>query len=116
MPSDYWAYDYIEHCVATGVVEGYDAVTYAPDVIVRRDAMGVFISRAMAGGDENVPAGPAAATFVDVPPHHWAYKYVEYCAAEGVVQGYDAVTYAPAVEVTRDQMAVYICRAFDLPT
>jgi hypothetical protein len=78
--------------------------------------MAVFISRAVAGGDGNVPDGPAEATFDDVPTDYWAYKYVEYCVAENIVQGYDPVTYGPLVPVTRDQMAVFIARAFGLPT
>ena len=115
VPTDYWAYKYVEYCVANDIVEGYDPVTYGPTVAVTRDQMAVFISRAVAGGDGNVPDGPAVATFDDVPTDYWAYKYVEYCVAENIVQGYDPVTYGPIVPVTRDQMAVFIARAFGLP-
>ncbi len=115
VPTDHWAYRYVEYCVANGVVQGYDAVTYAPTVPLSRAAMAVFISRAVAGGDGNVPDGPAEATFDDVPTDNWAYKYVEYCAAEGIVHGYDPVTYGPTITVSRAQMAVYIQRAFELP-
>jgi parallel beta-helix repeat protein len=114
VPTDHWAYEYVEYCVAEGVVQGFDPVTYAPTVIVARDAMAVFISRAIAGGDENVPDGPAEATFDDVPTYHWAYKYVEYCVAEDVVQGYTPTIYEPLVNVNREQMAVFVARAFDL--
>jgi DNA-binding beta-propeller fold protein YncE len=114
VPSDFWAYKYVEYCVAQGVVGGYDPVTYGPTGTVSRDQMSVFISRAVAGGDENVPDGTPTATFDDVPTDHWAYKYVEYCVTEGVVGGYSPTTYAPTVTVTRDQMAVFISRAFGL--
>jgi len=97
------------------VVQGYDATTYAPDLIVDRAQMAVYVARAVAGGDSLVPDGPPTATFNDVPTGYWAYKYVEYCKANGIVQGHDAVTYAPEVDVTRDQMAVYVQRAFQLP-
>jgi len=116
VPTDYWAYKYIEYCVAEDIVQGYDPVTYGPTVPVTRDQMAVFISRAVAGGDGNVPAGPAEATFDDVPTDYWAYRYIEYCVAEDIVQGYDPVTYGPTVVVTRDQMAVFISRAYDLAT
>jgi len=115
VPTDYWAYKYIEYCVAEDIVGGYDPVTYGPTVPVTRDQMSVFISRAVAGGDGNVPAGPVDATFDDVPTDYWAYKYIEYCVAESIVQGYDPVTYGPTVVVTRDQMAVFISRAYNLP-
>jgi len=52
----------------------------------------------------------------------WAYKHIEYCVEHGIVQGYpyaqedDSVLYLyqPDDVVTRDQMAVYIARAFGL--
>ena len=44
----------------------------------------------------------------------WAYKHIEYCVENGVVQGYDDGLYRPDRDVTRDQMAVYIVRAFEL--
>jgi len=114
VPTDHWAYKYVEYCVANGVVQGFDPVTYGPTIIVSRDAMAVFIARAVAGGDGSVPGGPVVPTFNDVPAEHWAYKYVEYCAANDIVHGYDPVTYGPTITVSRDQMAVFISRAFGL--
>jgi hypothetical protein len=78
------------------------------------------------------PAGePALADYVPADPRnfpdvldtgygedgtepHWAYRYVEYCVENGVVQGYDDGLYHPERDVTRDQMAVYTGRAFGL--
>jgi Tol biopolymer transport system component len=110
----HWAFKYVEHCVANDVVHGFGPVTYGPAVIVSRDAMAVFISRAAAGGDGNVPDGPAEAAFDDVPTDHWAYRYVEYCVENGVVSGYEDGLYHPEWVATRDQMAVYVARAFEL--
>ncbi len=97
--SDHWAFESVEACAAAGIVSGYDD-----------------ISRAMAGGDEHVPTGPAEATFPDVGTEHWAFKYVEYAAANGIVGGYDDGTYRPTLEVDRAQMAVFIARAVVTPT
>ena len=115
VPTSHWAYKYVEYCYANEVVQGYGPVTYAPEETVTRDQMAVYVARAMAGGDASVPDGPSDATFDDVPTDDWAYKYVEYCYANEVVQGYDSITYAPDVTVTRDQMVVFVQRAFDLP-
>ncbi len=113
VPPDYWAYKYIEYCYAQGIVSGYwDG--YHPNELVNRAQMAVYVARARAGGDENVPAGPATATFSDVPIDYWAFKYVEYCHAQGIVQGYGD-SYHPEEQVDRAQMAVFIQRAFDLP-
>jgi hypothetical protein len=114
VPTGYWAFKYVEYCVDQGVVQGYwDG--YHPEEPVNRAQMAVYIARAMAGGDAFVPPGPETASFPDVPTGYWAFKYVEYCKAQNVVGGYwDG--YHPDETVTRDQMAVYVCRAFDLPT
>ena len=55
---------------------------------------------------------PTTPSFQDVPTSFWAYKYVEYCKAQGYVQGYSD-GYHPEASVTRDQMAAYIARAFN---
>jgi len=115
VPTDHWAYKYVEYCAAEGIVQGFDPVTYGPTFTLTRDAMAVFISRALAGGDDNVPDGPAEATFDDVPTDNWAYRYVEYCAADGIVKGYDPLTYRPTLTLSRDQMAVFVSRALALP-
>jgi PKD repeat protein len=112
----YWAWGYIEACVAAGIVKGFDDGTYRPAEPVDRAAMAVYISRALAGGDEYVPSGPATATFTDVATDHWAFKYVEYAYANDIVQGYSPTVYGPDVSVDRAQMAVFIARAIVTPT
>jgi hypothetical protein len=116
----HWALKYIEYAADQGVVAGYDDGSYQPGAEVMRDQMAVYVARAMvapsgeAGLADYVPADPR--NFSDVPSDFWAYKHIEYCVEHGVVQGYDDGLYHPDWTVTRDQMAVYVCRAFDLAT
>ncbi len=112
----FWALDQILACVDAGIVAGYPDGTYGPANAVTRDQMAVYISRALAGGDGKVPTGPATATFSDVPIDYWACKYVEYAAAQNVVQGYSDGTYKPTDQVDRGQMAVFIARSIYTPT
>ena len=114
LPS-YWAFTYIEACYHSGIVGGYDGDTYRPTSSVDRAAMAVFISRALAGGDAGVPAGPVTPTFPDVLTDHWAYRYVEYAYSNHIVGGY-AEGYRPAAVVDRGQMAVFVARAMVDPT
>jgi hypothetical protein len=108
--ADHWALWAIEAVKAAGVVAGYPGDLYHPEWAVSRDQMAVYLSRALAGGDDGVPEGPESPHFPDVPADHWAYKYVEYAYAHGVVQGYwDG--YHPSDAVDRGQMAVFIARA-----
>jgi hypothetical protein len=44
----------------------------------------------------------------------WAYKHVEYCVGQDAVKGYDDGLHHPQYPCTRDQMAVYVAREFDL--
>lgn len=113
---DYWAYDHIEYCFAQGVVAGFDDATYRPDLPVNRGAMAAYMARAIKGGEASVPLGSGTQSFSDVPTDHWAYKYIDCCVAEQVVSGFPDGSYRPDLEVTRDQMAVYVCRAFELAT
>jgi hypothetical protein len=111
----------VEYAVSKAVVKGYSDGTYKPTDQVTRDQMSVFIARAIAtptaGADLVNYTPPATATFPDVPTNFWAYKYVEYIAqpAIGVTKGYPDGDYHPEYICTRDQVAVYIQRAFKLP-
>ncbi len=71
----------------------------------------------MLSQDEGVArhSPPAAGPFPDVPTDFWAYKCVEYYKSKSTVNGYSDGTYQPRIVVTRDQMAVYVARAFGLP-
>jgi Tol biopolymer transport system component len=119
VPTDHWAYDEIEYAVATHVVEGYGDGTYQPSWEVTRAQMAVFVARSVVSptGEDGLATytPPAAATFPDVPTWYWSYKHVEYLAEHNVVSGYPDGTYQPTQYVSRDQMAVYVQRAFHLP-
>jgi hypothetical protein len=118
--TDYWAFKYVEYAVSKGVVKGYSDGTYKPTDEVTRDQMSVFVARAIAtptaGADLVNYTPPATATFPDVPTTFWAYKYVEYIAQPSiaVTKGYPDGDYHPEYVCTRDQMAVYVARAFSL--
>jgi hypothetical protein len=112
----YWAWAEIEACYAAGIVSGYPDGTYRPSTPVTRDQMAVYVSRAISGGDAYIPTTPGTVTFPDVPQDYWAYRWVEYAAANNIVQGYDDGKYRPTLAVDRGQMAVFIARSIATPT
>ncbi len=112
---DNWAAGAIEALTDAGIVSGYPDGQYRPDLEVDRGSMAVYVARAVAGSDENVPEGPGEATFPDVGTDHWAYRYVEYVVAVGIVTGYPDGSYHPEWLITRGQMSVYISRAIAEP-
>jgi hypothetical protein len=115
VPADHWAYRYVEYAVAEGVVQGYDATHYRPDTIVTRDQMAVFVARAKQWVTIGEAMNTAPELFSDVAAGFWCGTAVQACVTHGVVNGYPDGTYHPERQVTRDQMAVYVARAFDLP-
>jgi hypothetical protein len=115
VPIDHWASDAVERATEAGVVTGYGDGSYHPSEVVTRAQMAVYVVRALAGGDANVPADPATASFPDVSSGYWAYRYIEYAARENVVGGYRDGTYQPESAVDRGQMAAYIARALVAP-
>jgi competence protein ComEC len=101
-----------------GIVEGYPDGFYRPATWVSRDQMAVYMARAVADpvGEEGLEGytPPAKPSFLDADAEHWAYKHIEYCAENSIVAGYADGFYRPSKLVTRDQMAVYVARAFGL--
>jgi hypothetical protein len=126
VPADYWAYDAVEYAFAHNIVLGYGNRTYLPTLTVDRGQMAVFIARSIVDplGDEGLAdyTPPTSPSFSDVTSDSvdwaWCYEYVEYLHGLGIVQGYGTgaeALYNPAWAVTRDMMAAYIARAFELP-
>jgi len=116
VPCDFWAANQIAAVYGQDIVRGYEDGTYQPNNPVTRDQMAVYIARAIAGGEANVPdPGCSTPPFTDVACDHWARKYIQLCVNESIVQGYEDGTYQPSVGVTRDQMAVYTARSIASP-
>ena len=120
VPATHWAYKQIEYAVSQHVVVGYADGTYQPQLVVDRGQMAVYIARALVApsGDAGIPDPEPPNTFPDVPGEDgtwaWCQKHVEYLAGQGIVTGYSDGYYHPEYPVTRDQMAVYVARAFGL--
>jgi hypothetical protein len=77
VPYWHWAKDAIGSLTKAGLAAGYPDGTYHPAEALTRDQMAVYISRALAGGDDKVPAFTGAPSFSDVGADNWALKYVQ---------------------------------------
>jgi S-layer homology domain len=118
LPDTSWAFPEVAACAEAGIVGGYWDGSYRPSKIVTRGQMAIYVARAIADpmGDDGVPE-PAAGTqsFPDVPPDDPSWKYVEYCYAQSVVEGYPGGNYKPEKEVDRGHMAIYVARGMVAP-
>jgi len=116
VPRSYWAYNHIEYCASHGVIKG-TARGFLPEALVNRGQIAVFVARAAAGGDENVPD---VTTFPDPFPDvtqknawSWCWKYAWYLRQRHIIGGYDDGLYHPELFCTRDQMAAIVAPALD---
>ena len=112
--SAYWAATWIEQLAKEGITQGCGSANYCPETIVTRDQMAVFLLRAK-HGSSYVPPAASGTMFADVPVSYWAAAWIEQLVKEGITAGCGNGTYCPASSVTRDQMAVFLVRTFNLP-
>ena len=113
--TNYWAASWIEQLAAEGITSGCSVSPkqYCPTTPVTRDQMAVFLLKAK-HGPSYVPPAPTG-VFQDVPTDYWAAAWIEQLAAEGVTAGCGGGNYCPTTPVTRDQMAVFLVKNFNLP-
>ena len=114
VPSTYWAAAWIEQLANEGITGGCGGGKYCPSAPVTRDQMAVFLLRGE-HGYTYVPPDATGTMFADIPSTYWAAKWIEQLANEGITGGCGDGNYCPATPVTRDQMAVFLVRAFSLP-
>ena len=116
VPSGYWARTWIEQLAREGIVGGCgtNPLRYCPTSAVLRDQMAVMLLRAIHGASYVPPA--ATGMYTDVPTSYWAASWIEQLSREGIAGGCSTTPkkYCPGSAVTRDQMAVFLVRAFDL--
>lgn len=107
-----FAASYIEQLYLDGITAGCGGNKYCPDATVSRAQMAVFLLRAKHGPGYSPP--PATGMFLDVPLDFWAVHWIEQLAREKITTGCGGGNYCPNAPVTRDQMAVFLVRAFEL--
>lgn len=71
-----------------------------------------FVER-LSTGETVVWSLHVGSSFGDVLPGHWAYRYVETMLHEGVTAGCGGGSYCPSSPVAREQMAVFLLKAFE---
>jgi hypothetical protein len=114
VPTSYWVASWIEQLYDDGITSGCGGGNYCPNSSVTRAQMALFLLRSMHGASYSPPA--ASGIFDDVPTSYWAADWVEQLYEEGVTSGCGGGDFCPNAAITRAQMAVFLTKAFDLPT
>ncbi len=110
VPASYWACGYIERLVQLSITSGCSPGIYCPLNYVQRNAMAVFLIKALA----ETPVSPCAGVFLDVPASYWACGHIERLVQLGITSGCVTNYYCPSMNVNRGQMAKFLVLAFAL--
>ena len=121
---------FVHLLAARGIVLGCgDGSTFCPSALVTRGSMSLFVARAVANGDANVPAAYtdpgtgraydcSAANPVlhiaDVPATAGYCRHAHYLWARGFVDGCTTTGFCPENQITRGQMAKFLVNSFAL--
>ena len=97
-----------------GVVAGYPDGTFRPEDPVSRAEMAALLVRAT-GLEPSSPGDANSATFADVASDAWFSPFVEALRVAGITTGCAPDRFCPDSAVTREQMALFLARAFKLP-
>ena len=101
---------FIEKLAETGIASGCTATQYCPSNAVSRAQMAAFLIRAM-----GLPAASECTEmFTDVTSSNIFCTYIEELANQGVTSGCAPNLYCPNAPVKRDQMSIFLVKAFDL--
>ena len=100
--SGHWAKDNIVFAASRGLLSGTSETTFSPDTGMTRGMFVTALGR-LAGVD---PADYSTGKFTDVKADAYYAPYVNWAAKIGIVEGVTSTTFAPDININREQMAV----------
>ena len=100
-----WFYNDVKYVYEKGMMAGTAADVFAPNATTTRAMIVTILYRL-----EGSPAVTDTSAFVDVPAGQWYTDAVNWAAANQIVKGTSATTFAPNASITREQMAAILYR------
>ncbi len=108
---DDWYYAAVQFALDNGLLEGLFDTSFYPTAEASRALMVTLLYRLdLSSLGENSDSEQLPITFADVAPDAYYAQAVAWAAANGIVNGYDADTFAPDDTLTREQMAAVFYR------
>ena len=100
-----WYYAAAVRCAERGLISGTETGEFAPNMPLDRAMLTTILWRA--AGE---PTVDGIVPFADVAPESWYEEAVRWAYSERIVSGFDEATFAPAAPITREQLALMLCR------
>jgi len=105
----HWAEKYISLATAAGYMEGYGNGCFMPQKYITREEIAkVLANMNVKDGIEKIEN----VSFNDISEKAWSYNYVIKMAQKGILKGYENGSFKPKQEITREEIAVVLSRAF----
>lgn len=93
-----------------GYLTGYPDGTIKPDNSITRGEVAAIFARAF-----ELEENGKAKTFKDLKSTQWAYKYIQACAQNGIIEGYTDGTFKQGNNITVNELATMIYRVTGIP-
>jgi len=104
-----WAKGAIDYLAEKGILSGKSESIFAPNDTITREEFAKILVCALGIYDEN-----ASADFSDVKEDAWYSSYVASAATHGIINGVGDSLFGVGQEISRQDMAVMICRAYNI--
>ncbi len=99
-----WSYPYIREMYEAGVIDGMTPTTFEPAGNVTRAQFVKMLALLQSADVSAYASGP----FTDVPGDAWYARYVNWAAANAIVNGTSETTFDPNAAISRQDMAVML--------
>ena len=114
--ADFKDYAKVENKEAVDVLTALDVIhgdngNFYPEGSFTRAQAATILSYMLLGSTVADALSTGATQFSDVPATHWAAKYIQYCANEGIVNGYGNGKFGPDDTLTAHQWALMLLGA-----
>lgn len=108
-------YQQVQLLAALGVISGDPDGSFRPNDSLTRSEFAKLAVHLLDKQDEAV-AGAQTSAFSDLPPDHWALRYINYCVKNGLILGYPDGTFHPDETLPYSQALTIVLRMLGYTT
>lgn len=106
----HWAEEAIKLVTASGYMRGYEDNSFKPEKYITREEVATVLSNMSLS--ENIEDIGRISKFSDVKESDWSYNAIKKIVQLGILKGYEDGTFKPRKDISREEMALILKRAF----
>ena len=107
---DGWEYPYIQCLYDKGIITGVSETLFEPDRNITREEFVAIVVKALDITEKSTEKSDTQ-VFADVAVGQWYTPFIAAAYEQGIIRGMTSTTFGVGSNVTRQEMAVIICRA-----